>query len=77
MMDGWLLAAEALDLMHWHLLRPAPGGEFIQNDQGVARLDRSMRFFPLTPDACLLVCEGSRARPSWERAWQHGSCHDR
>jgi hypothetical protein len=61
MMDGWLLAAETLDLMHWHLLRPAPGTEFIQNDQGVARPDASMRFFPLAPDACLLVCEGSRS----------------
>jgi hypothetical protein len=37
MIDGWLSAAEALDLMHWHLLRPAPGAEFIQNDQGIAR----------------------------------------
>jgi hypothetical protein len=61
MIDGWLSAAEALDLMHWHLLRPAPGAEFIQNDQGIARLEASMRFFPLAPDACLLVCEGSRS----------------
>src|SRR6202035_2951904 len=61
MMDGWLSAAEALHLMHWYLLRPAPGAEFIQNDQGIARLDASTRFFPLAPDACLLVCEGSRS----------------
>jgi len=71
MMEGWLAAAEILDLMHWHLLRPASGREFIQNDQGVARLDSSTTFtapevtpqwlFPLAPDACLMVREGSRA----------------
>jgi hypothetical protein len=61
MMDGWLATAEVLDLMHWHLLRPAPDTEFIQNDQGVARLDASTWLFPLAPDACLLVCEGPRA----------------
>jgi hypothetical protein len=70
MMQGWLATAEIIDEMHWHLLRPPDGGEFIQNDQGVARLDRSTTFstptvkpqwlFPLAPDACLLVLEGER-----------------
>jgi hypothetical protein len=71
MMSGWLAAAEVIDLMHWHLLRPASGREFVQNDQGVARLDSSTTLtargvtpqwlFPLAPDACLMVREGSRA----------------
>lgn len=71
MLQGWLATAERIDLMRWLLLRPAPGFEFIQNDQGVARLDSSTAFstprltpqwlFPLAPDALLMVCEGARS----------------
>lgn len=70
MLDGHLAAAEVIDTMHWHLLRPTGTDEFIQNDQGVARLDTSTTFsapqvtpqwvFPLAPDACLLVRQGDR-----------------
>jgi hypothetical protein len=70
MIEGWLYLAEFVDGMDWHLLRPKRGDEFVQNDQGVARLDASTTFnapdihpqwlFPLAPDACLLLTPGQR-----------------
>ena len=70
MIDGWLALAERIDHMSWHLLEATGGAEFVQNDQGVARLDSSttlsapevapQSLFALSPVRCLLVRDGAR-----------------